>query len=240
MTRRLRLALALAGAGVVSAGAVAFAQAQGDDAEAERRAFLEDAAGRLGVEPDALESALEEAAIARIDALVEAGELDEEQARFLQERIRSGAFPLPGLRGGPGEWRLGPMHGGAPGLFHAGGPGLLEAASGYLGLGEDALRERLLAGESLAEIAEAEGRSVDGLKDVIVARMEARLDEAVEQGFLTRERADALLERMREHVDALVDGRLPRGPRLHRFGPGPWGQGPDSSQEDTSFRPTAA
>lgn len=239
MTRRFRLALALAGAGVVSAGAVAFAQAQGDDAEAERRAFLEDAAGRLGVEPDALESALEEAAIARIDALVEAGELDEEQARFLKERIRSGAFPVPGLRDGPGERRHGPMHGGGPGLFHAGGPGLLEAASGYLGLDEDALRERLLDGESLAEIAQAEGRSVDGLKDVIVARMQARLDEAVEEGLLSRERADALLEGMREHVDALVNGELPRGPGFHRFGPGPWGDGPGSAG-DTSFRTTAA
>ncbi|HXV56723.1 MAG TPA: hypothetical protein VD704_02555 [Gaiellaceae bacterium] len=239
MTRRFRLALALAGAGVVSAGAVAFAQAQGDEAEAERRAFLEDAAGRLGVEPDALESALEEAAIARIDALVEAGELDEEQARFLKERVRSGALPVPGLRGGPGEWRTGPMHGGGPGLFRAGGPGVLEAASGYLGLDEDALLERL-DGESLAEIAEAEGRSVEGLKDVIVARMQARLDEAVEEGVLTRERADALLERMREHVDALVSGELPRGPGFHRFGPGPWGDGPASAEEETSFRPTAA
>src|SRR5918996_397239 len=72
----------------------------------------------------------------------------DDPAAELKERTRSGEAGLPGLglRGGP------PGH---HGFAH--GPGFLEPAADYLGLDEDTLRERLAAGDSLAEIAEAEG-----------------------------------------------------------------------------------
>jgi hypothetical protein len=211
----MRIALALAAAGLVGGGAAAVAQGQGDGPAADREAFLEDAADRLGVEPGELESALEQAAIARVDAALASGRLTEEQARELKEQIRSGHLVPPGFgfRGGsPGP---GGLHG--HGLLHA-GPGLLEPAADYLGLEEEALQDRLSDGESLAEIAEAEGKSVDGLVDALVAAARERLDQALENGRLDEGERDELAERIRDRVTALVQGELPG-----RLGHGPWG-----------------
>ena len=52
------------------------------------------------------------------------------------------------------------------------------------------------AGKSLAEIATAHGKTVDGLVGAIVAPAKARLDKAVEKGRITRQRADELLSRL--------------------------------------------
>jgi len=213
MNRRMQVALALAAAGLVGGGGVAVAQSRGDDPASEREAFLEDAAGRLGVEPGELESALEEAALARVEEALESGRLTEEQATELKERIRSGQTGLPGLGPRSGQPGFGGLE--RHGFGH--GPGLLEPAADYLGLDEDALRERLAAGDSLAEVAEAEGKDVDGLVDALVAAARARLDQAAEDGRLDGGELDELLERIRNRVDALVQGELPG-----RIPLGPW------------------
>jgi hypothetical protein len=214
MNRRTRIALALAAAGLAGGGVAAVAQGQGDGPAAEREAFLEEAASRLGVEPEELESALEGAAIARVDEALASGCLSEEQAAELKERIRSGPGIVPGLgfRGGP-PGHTGP---GGPGFGHA-GPGLLEPAAEYLGLEPDALAARLSEGETLAEIAEAEGKEVAGLVDALVTAARERLDEAVEEGRLDETERDEILERIRERVGELVQGVLPG--RGHG---GPW------------------
>lgn len=214
MKRRMRIALALTAAGLAGGGAVAVAQGGDVDPAAERAAFLEDAAERLGVEPDELETALREAAVARVDEAVESGRLTEEQAAELKERIRSGEFGLPGigLRGGP-PGPGGPEH---RGFGH--GPGLLEPAADYLGLEGDELRDRLSGGDSLAEIAEAEGKGVDGLVDALVAAARERLDEALEDGRLDETELEETVERIRERVEALVQDRFPG--RGHRGAPG--------------------
>lgn len=233
MRAPFRLAVGVAGAAVLAAGAVAVAQARGGDPEAERRAFLQDAAERLGVDADELETALRDAAIARVDAAVEAGDLTEEQAARLKEHLRSGDFPLPGLRAGPG---FGLGHGGPGFELGLGGPGIFDAAATYLGLDEAELRERLADGSSLAELAEAAGKSVEGLKEAFLEQARSGLDDAVDDGILTRERADAILERLESHLDELVERSFERGPWGHRFGAPP-GNGPPP--DDTSFEDAA-
>jgi hypothetical protein len=213
MNRRMQVALALAAAALAGGGGVAVAQSRGDDPAAKREAFLADAADRLGVEPGELESALEEAAVARVEEAVESGRLSEEQAAELKERIRSGEAGLPGLAlRGPPPGLGGPEH---RGFGH--GPGLLEPAADYLGLGNDVLRDRLSEGDSLAEIAEAEGKEVDGLVNALVAAARERLDEVLEDGRLDEAEREGMVERIRERVDALVQGELPG-----RVPHGPW------------------
>lgn len=82
--------------------------------------------------------------------------------------------PAPPRGPGPG----GPGFGRGPGF---GGPGLEfgSAAADYLGLDAEELRERLLDGRSLAEIARAEGRSVEGLEEALVAAFRENVDELV-------------------------------------------------------------
>lgn len=193
MKPRMQIALAVAAAGMVGGGAVAVAQTSNTGPAAERQAFLEDAADRLGVEPDKLASALEEAAIARVDAAVAAGRLTEEQATDVKERIRAGETGPgfgPGMRGGHGGRAS--MHGGA---------GLLQPAASYLGLEEDALRARLNDGDSLADVAKSEKKSVDGLVNAIVTSAEKRLEQ---DERLDESRRKEMLEGLRERITELV------------------------------------
>lgn len=182
-------------------GAVAASRAL--TADDERRAVLDDAADRLGVEPSELEDALQEALKARVDAAVDDGRLTEEQGAELKQRIDAGEMPL--LRGlgkaGPGGFR----HFGDLGHFEK-----LETAASYLGLGEAELREQLEDGKTLAEIAKAEGKSVDGLVQALVRDAKARLDHAVADGKLTRAQADDLAEGLEERMTDLVNGELRR------------------------------
>jgi hypothetical protein len=199
------VAAALVAVAVGAAGAVAASRAF--TADDERRAVLDDAADRLGIEPSELEDALQEALKARVDAAVDDGRLTEEQGAELKARIDSGEMPfLRGLdRPGPGGFG----HFGHVGLFAA-----LDAAADYLGLDESELRERLRDGNTLAEIAKAEGKPVDGLVRALVADAEERLDQAVSEGKLTRAQADELAKGLEERMTDLVNGEL----RMPTFG----------------------
>ena len=168
-------AIATVVAGLAAAGAVAASKALSPSEES--KAVIEDAAGQLGIEPDKLSGALEQALKNRIDAAVEAGRLTKEQADALKQRIDSGdGVPLfGGLGPGPGR----------PEGGHFGHFGNLEAAAAYLGLTEAELREEL-ADKTLAQIAKDQGKSVDGLVKKLVAAAENAIDEAVQDGRITQ------------------------------------------------------
>jgi hypothetical protein len=178
----------------------------------ERRAVLDDAADRLDVEPSELEDALRDALKARVDTAVEEGRLTEEQGVELKTRIDSGEMQFLRGLGKPGPGRFGHFH-------HFARFPALRAAAEYLGLAEEELRERLRDGDTLAEVAKAEGKAVDGLVDALVADAEKRLDDAVAAGKLTPAQADELADRLDERMTDLVNGELP-GPGFghrHRF-----------------------
>ena len=107
----------------------------------------------------------------------------------------------------------------------------LEGAADYLGLSEDELHEQLRDGRSLADIATAEGKSVEGLKQALLASAKERLDQAVEDGDITPAQRDELLQQLESKIDDLVNAEgLPgRPPRFgHRFG-GPMMASPSGS-----------
>ena len=212
---RLTIVVALVAAAALAValgvtGAVAASRAlTGDD---ERRALLDDAADRLGVEPSELEDALEQALKAHVDAAVDEGRLTDEQGAELKERIDSGELPFLRGLGRPGL-------GGFGRFGHFGHFEKLETAASYLGLGEAELRKQLADGKTLAEIAKAEGKSVDGLVQALVQDTKARLDQAVAARKLTRAQADELAEGLEGRITDLVTGELPT-PRFglrHRF-----------------------
>src|SRR5437016_5731686 len=94
----------------------AIAASSDDSPAAEKQAFLNDAAKRLNVAPQALEDALKGAAKARVDAAVAAGRLTKEQGDRLKGAIDAGR--LGRLFGGGGPDRAG--HGGPGRLGHRG------------------------------------------------------------------------------------------------------------------------
>jgi polyhydroxyalkanoate synthesis regulator phasin len=197
-------ALAVGGAG---AGVAATKLATTSPSE-ESKAIVNDAAKNLGVEPSKLSAALKKAFEDRIDAAVAAGRLTKEQGAELKQRIESDDFPLFG----PPAFG----HGfGAPHPFFHG----LDAAASYLGLTEDELHSRLESGKTLAEIAKAQGKSVAGLKDAMVADAKKHLDAAVKAGRLSSAEEQRVLVDLEQRIDDLVNGKLPdRFPRRHGFG----------------------
>ena len=219
MTNRRTLKLTLVGVGLATivvglgaAGAVAASRALAPSEDS--KAVIDDAAGQLGIEPDALSDALKQALKNRIDAAVDAGRLTQEQADALKERIESGDG-LP-LFGGLGRGE----HGGPFG--HFGHFASLDAAAAYLSLTEAELRE-MLVDKTLAEIAKDQGKSVDGVTKALVTAGEKRIDEAVADGRLTQEQAVELKAALPDRVEALVSG-VHRG-FGHGFHPGFWPHG---------------
>jgi hypothetical protein len=193
-------ALAVGGAG---AGVAATKLTTNSPSE-ESKAIVNDAAKNLGVEPSKLSAALKKAFEDRIDAAVADGRLTKEQGQELKQRIESGELPL---LGGPA---FGFRHPGGPhGFMHG-----LDAAASYLGLTEAQLRTRLESGKSLADVAKAQDKSVAGLKDAMLEDAKTKLDAAVKAGRLTSAEEQRILSGLEQHLDDLINGKLPE----HRFG----------------------
>jgi len=130
----------------------------------------------------------------RVDAAVAAGKLTPEQGARLKERIaKAGRLGLGAVAGSRKAFAE------RPGRLHAKGP-----AATYLGMTRQALLAELRKGQSLAQIAKAHGKTVDGLVAAMVAPLKARLAKAVEHDRLTKQRADALLERITDRLERLV------------------------------------
>lgn len=198
------VAILAIGAGVAAADSI------GDDQDA----FLNNVAKRLDVTPAALKAALKGASDDRIDAAVAAGKITKEQGEAMKQRAAQGGVPFlgGGHRGG----------GFGHGDFGHRGPASLGAAATYLGLTEAELRTQLESGKTLAEIAKAQGKSVDGLEKALTAATKTKLDAAVKSGTITQAQADELLKRTTDHLDDLVNGKIgPRGDGDHHGFGGP-------------------
>jgi transposase-like protein len=213
---KLKIAGSAAAAAAVLGGGGALAATQLSPTE-ESDAIVADVAKQLGVDADELDAALKQALENRIDAAVEAGRLTEAQGTEMKERIAAGEVPLVGV---------GPARG-----HHFGHRGFadLEEAASYLGLTEAALRESLQDGDTLAEIAQANGKTAAGLVDALVAAAKADLGEKVEDGSLTEAERTSILADVESRIEDLVNGELRFG---FRGGHGGFGGPPPSQAPD--------
>ena len=139
----------------------------------------------------------------QLQELVDDGTLTSEQAdtvaAFLvenrPERVGHGGFP-----GGPnGPGRMGRGHFGIEG----------GAIAELFGLERDELRDLLRDGQSLADIATAEGVEVQTVIDTLVNATKEHLDEAVTNGRITQEEADAKLAEITERITEMVNTARP-------------------------------
>ena len=78
-----------------------------------------------------------------------------------------------------------------------------------LGIDAATLRAELKAGSTLADVATAQGVSVDALVDAIVDQMQERVDAAVEAGKITADEAAEKLAEAQERITAKVNGETP-------------------------------
>jgi AraC-like DNA-binding protein len=186
---------AVAGAG----GAIAATQSGGTP----RQAFLNDAAGRLHVSPQQLDGALKGAFLDRLNQAVKDGRLTQAQADRIRQRANSGAMPWFGHERGRFGHERGHFRGG-----HLARHGLLAAAAHYLDLTPQQLRTQLRSGKTLAQIAQARGKSVEGLKTALSTAIKTRLDRAVAHGRLSSTREQRILARLPQLLDRLVNRPL--------------------------------
>ena len=142
-----------------------------------------------------------------LQALVDDGTLTEAQLDSVVEALGT-AGPMGG--------------GGGHGMRGAG----LSTVAEILGLTEDEVRTAIEGGQTLAELADANGSSADELIDALVADLQTHLDEEVTEGDLTQDEADAKLADATERITEFVNNTQEAGPAGGMGGPGGHGHGP--------------
>ncbi len=149
-------------------------------------------AERRGVTVDQLEANVEARLLARIDAAEKAGLISSARATNLRERMSDGS-----LCGAAARVRV-----------KIAARGMLAAGARFLGLDRAELRAQL-PGHSLADLAEQQGKSASALEAAMVAPANARLAKAVADGKVTKERAQAVLERLEQAAERLATHVVP-------------------------------
>jgi hypothetical protein len=202
MKRNHKLMIGTAVLLAAAGGGVAIAASDSSPAQ-ENQAVIDDAAQQLGISSRKLSDALKKALADRVDAAVAAGRITKAEGDALKQRINSGDVPLFA----------------APhrGFGHFGFFGGDDAAAAYLGLTEARLRSELETGKTLAQVAQAHGKSVGGLIDALVADAKKHLDAAVAAGRLTQAQENEMLSGLRDRITNRVNSGAPEG--FRHFGP---------------------
>ena len=207
LNRKAKIAVGAAALlGAASAGA-AVAASQDSSPNSESKAVIDDAAKQLGISSSKLSDALKKALNDRVDAAVAAGRVTKAEGDALKARIQSNDFPIfGGHRGGVGHHEF---------------LGRLDSAAAYIGITEAQLRTELENGKSLAQVARAHGKSVDGLIAALVAAAKDKLDKAVSAGRLTKAQETEMLGLLKDRVTSIVNGTGGLGePHFRRPGVG--------------------
>lgn len=140
-----------------------------------------------------------------LSGLVESGTLTQAQA----DAVRQALIDARPERPGPGHRGFGGPH--------------LEAVAEVIGIDVDALRGALVSGQTVAQVAEANGVSLDTLVEALVADLREHLAGHVTDGSKTQAEADAILAEAPDRIRAALTGEAPFGAHA---GPGPRGIGP--------------
>ena len=151
-----------------------------------------------------------------LQPLVDDGTITQAQADAVIEALQAA-----GRQGGPG----------GPGRPGGRGPGFAIVAE-TLGLTEAEVRDAISNGQTLAQLAEANGSSAAALVDAILADIKTHVDEKVAAGDLTQEEADARLAEAETRVTEFVNHTKPPQDRPGR--PGGPGADDDGTVDDGS------
>ena len=183
--------------------------------------MLSDAAKRLGVSADELESALAKAEDAQLDKAVKAGDLTKEQADAIKRqrkelRPRARTSRRPARRTGP---RGSPRPRLRPARLRRPRRRARRGGRRARHLRAESCISQLRDGKTLAQLAKAHDKSLADLKSAAKDVLSKRLDAAVKQGHLTRDEADEILQRLPDMIDHLGERGPVAGPR--GFGPPP-------------------
>jgi hypothetical protein len=88
----------------------------------------------------------------------------------------------------------------------------LDTAAQAIGIDADALRQALRDGQTLAEVAQANGVEPQAVTDALVSSARTRIADDVAAGRISQEDADRLLADLESHISDVVNGVAPPGP----------------------------
>ena len=175
--------------------------------------YLDTLASELGVNRDEFLPASKAAAIAAIDAAVAGGDLDEERADQLKERIEAIDEAGCGFIGALGKSLIhGFGHGFGRGFI---GADVMDAAASALAMRSAELLSQMADGNGLEAFAEDQGVDYDLVKAAIIDALQEDLDAAVAEG-MDQEHADAIIQRVEAWLDE--GGEPSFGHLFRRFG----------------------
>ena len=161
-----------------------------------------------------LQSAVSAGTITQADSVAELAEFDQRAPQLVAQA---------GLNGQPGRG-FGAHDGGGPKAEEA----LVSATASVTGLTAQDLQTQLQAGQSLAQIATAKGKTAADIIAAARTALSTQLQQAVTAGMITQAQSDAELANFDATAPQIVaDATLgTRGPRGFGFGPGgPGGRG---------------
>lgn len=219
MKRLLIIAAAVAalGLGVVAVGGAVTSAQEGDGPLG---SFLARVAEKLGISEEELTTAIQDTQLEIIDERLAEGNITPEQAARLRERIEEGGILFPPR----------PGHHVRHAVCHRLGYLIVEAAAEVLDMETPALVEQLMADNNLAQVAEAQGMSVEEFTPALLNQVGIDLDELVSQEKLTEEQATRIFQAIEENIDRIVNGEHgPCRPHWHRDGPRPL-EAPESTE----------
>ena len=146
-----------------------------------------------------------------IKGLVDDGTLTQEQADKVLAALQSagigqGGFP-GGMPGGDGDGDGGRGRGGV-GMF-----GGLDSVATLLGISTSDIQTALANGQTLAQIAEANGKTAQDVIDVLVQAVKDHFTPEVASGEHTQEEADAMIAAATQQITDFVNNGGPLGGR---------------------------
>ncbi len=223
-------------------GGIVFAQSSGtatpttpSTVQADRLAaqgdYITALAGNLNISEQTLRDAMKKTNLSFLDKAVTDGKITAEMAAKIRADIESGQF---------GFFAAGGFHGGKGGdMGGRGGPGghfLGADFATFLGITDAQLRSELTGGKTIAQVAEAHGKSRAQVTTWLIAQRKLELDKSVADGKRTQAQADAELKTLTDNLATMLDGAMkpgmggPGGPGRGR---GPHGQ-PGQNAPSTS------
>jgi DNA-binding transcriptional MerR regulator len=173
---------------------------------------IADVAAEQGVALEEIENALQDKLSEHLAEKVANGDLTQEEADARLEEAKTRIS----------EHLTQTFDGDGPGRFGGKGHGprghIMGTVAEQLGLSGEELRASFSAGKSIADVAAEQGVALEEIENALIDKLSEHLLDAVANGDLTQEEADARLEeaktRISEHLNQTFDGSGPG-----RFGP---------------------
>lgn len=167
-------------------------------------------------------TALKNAANQKIDQAVSSGRLTSDQANTQKTNIAqridqlvNQVTPQAGQGGGQGRGPGGFGFGFGPGMIQQG----LQVAAQTLGITPEQLRSEL-PGKSLAQVAQAHGKSGTDVATALKNAANQRIDQEVSNGRLTSDQANTQKTNIGQRIDQLVNQVIPQGGPRQQNGQG--------------------